>query len=440
MTSAAPQKAPQALGGREPGYEFGRREAEVVARFPTGKRVAVTRGRGRSYPGLISVAPGTLAFYQLFASLITGKHALDAGSGSSEGTRVLCEHVPHVTALDHDARALEFGREYAPNAEFLQVDLCHGSPVDRADAALLVDVLGHLTQPEAALRSLRACLPVGSPLFVAEPKSYGSQRLVAPARRAYSKAGLGHLLLRSGFEVDQAESGNTNFVTIVARRSADPALDALAEAFYQASRGQLAAARSEFSRARQSDRQEVKLEALLGEAEAAFRANDGDVAVRCYFEANDLSRDDGRALSGLARVALVTGELDDALRLAVDSVKRDPTEASANMAMASAAEQLAHPDAFNAWRVAANLAPDDPDVATGLARVSAAKQNYAFAIVVLERLRGYGNALGVDFHVTLGWLLLADGRKSDAAVEARYALTLAPKHQAVTELALAAEA
>jgi tetratricopeptide (TPR) repeat protein len=388
---------------------------------------------------LISVAPGTIAFYRAFAALITGKHALDAGSGSSEGTRVLSEHVPHVTALDSDARALEFGREYAPSAEFLQADLCHGSPVDRADAVLLVDVLGHLVQPEAALRGLRACLPVGSPLFVAEPKSYGSQRLVAPVRRAYSKAALEHLLLRAGFEVEQADGAGASFVTVVASRSADPALDALAEAFHQAGRGQLIAARAEFSRARHSDRQEEKLEALLGEAEAAFTANDGDVAVRCYFEANDLARNDGRALSGLARVALATGELDDALRLALDSVRRDPTDGPANTVMALAAERLAHPDAFNAWRVAANLAPDDPNVATGLARVSAAKQNYAFAIQVLERLRGYGNALGIEFHVALGWLLLADGRKNDAAVEARYALTLAPSHEAVTELARAIE-
>jgi len=123
----------------------------------------------------------------------------------------------------------------------------------------------------------------------------------------------------------------------------------------------------------------------------------------------------------------------------LDSVKREPTAASANTAMALAAEQLAHPDAFNAWRVAANLAPDDPDAATGLARVSAAKQNFAFAIQVLERLRGYGSVLGVQFHVTLGWLLLADGRKSDAAVEARYAATLAPSDPAVHELASALE-
>jgi SAM-dependent methyltransferase len=427
-------------GGREPSYEFGKREADIMARFSSGKRVSVHRGRARCYPGLTSVAPSTLAFYQAFSSVISGKHVLDAGSGASQGTRVLCERVSHVTALDWDARALEFGREYAPSAEFLQADLCNGSPVDRADAAVLVDVLGHLARPEAALRGLRACLPAGSKLFVAEPKAYTSQRLVAPVSRAFSRLALRHLLLRSGFEVADLDCSGGTFVTLVAGRSADPAIDALAEGFHQAGRAQFTAARTEFARARRSDREDVRLEAILGEAEAAWSEKDGDVAVRCYFEANDLAPADGRALSGLARVALITNELDDALRLAHDSLMGDPTEAAANMAMATAAEQLAHPDAFNAWRVAANLAPDDPEIAAGLARVSAARQNYAFAIQVLERLRGYGNVLGVEFHVTLGWLLLADGRKSDAAVEARYVLGLAPDQEAALELLRATEA
>ena len=140
---SAPRQSPTLKTTREPTYELGRREAEIVARFPSGKRVAVTRGRARAYPGLRSSAPSTLAFYQSFAPLIAGKHVLDAGSGSGLGTRILCDHAPHVTALDNDARALEFGREYVSNAEFLQTDLCHGSSVDRADAAFVIDVLGH---------------------------------------------------------------------------------------------------------------------------------------------------------------------------------------------------------------------------------------------------------------------------------------------------------
>ncbi|MET0790826.1 MAG: methyltransferase domain-containing protein, partial [Polyangiaceae bacterium] len=375
-----------------------------------------------------------LAFYQTFAALVSGKHVLDAGCGSSMGTRILCELTPHVTGIDNDARALEFGREYAPNAEFLHADLCNGTSVDRADAAFLIDVLGHLARPEAALRALRACLAVGSQLFVAEPKAYGSQRLLAPACRAFSPHALTRLLLRSGFEVEQTLCTSANFVALVARRSTAPELEALTEAIHQAQRGQFRAARAEFARAQQSERADVKLEALIGEADAAFAANDGDTAVRCYFEANDLDLDDGRALAGLSRVALATGELDDALRLSVESLGRDPLEATAHALMALAAEQLSHPEAFNAWRIAANLAPDDLEVATGLARVSAERQNFAFAIQVFERLRAYNTTLGVEFHVTLGWLLLADGRKNDASTEARYATAIAPSHSAVTEL------
>jgi tetratricopeptide (TPR) repeat protein len=436
-TASAPSEPALAKSARTPSYEFGRREAEVVARFPSGKRVAVVRGRDRAYPGLRSVAPSTLAFYETFAPLIRGKHVLDAGSGAGVGTRVLCDYAPHVTALDCDARALEFGREYCDSAAFLQADLCHGSPVDRADAAFLVDVLGHLARPESALRGLRACLPVGSQLFVAEPKAYASQRLLSPARSAFSQASLTGLLLRSGFDLEEIAEPGQNFVALVALRSADPAIDALVEGFHQAFRNQFRAARAEFARARQSARSDIQLEAALGEAEASFAANDGDAAVRCYFEANELSASDGRALAGLARVALATGEVDDALRLALDALQREPTDASAHTAMAVAAEQLGLPDAWNAWRIAVNLAPDDLEVATGLARASAARQNYGFAIHVFERLRGYNTALGLQFHVTLAWLLLADSRKNDAAVEARYAAAIAPDDAAVSELVAA---
>ena len=441
MTTAStpgPSLNPQA--SNEPSYELGRRESEVIARFPSGKRVPVTRGRARVYPGLRSPAPNTLTFYQTFAPLVTGKHVLDAGSGASQGTRLLCAAVPHVSALDNDARALEFGRSYAPDAEFLQVDLCHGAAVDRADAAFLVDVLGHLARPDAALRGLRACLPVGAQVFVAEPKAYGAQRLLAPVSRAFSAAQLQRLLLRTGFEVEDAGGTESSFVMLLGRRSGDRAIEALVEGFQHTSRSRFSAARGEFLRARQTDQPAVKLEAVLGQAEVALAENDGDGAVRYYFEANELDATDSRALAGLAHVALATGEMDDALRLALDALKRDPIEVAAHVALALAAEQLSHPDAFNAWRIAANLAPDDLEIATGLARVSSAQNNFSFAIQAFERLRGYGTALNVEFHVTLGWLLLAEGRKNDASVEAQYAAAVAPAHDAVAELMRAIEA
>jgi tetratricopeptide (TPR) repeat protein len=265
--------------------------------------------------------------------------------------------------------------------------------------------------------------------------------LLAPARRAFSPRALSRLLLRSGFDVETSVCTSGNFLALVGRRSGDVELEALVQGFQRVRRGQLAEARSEFARASQSARREIKLEALLGDADAAFASDDGDSAVRRYFEANALDSSDGRALAGLARVALATGELEDAFGLALDSVKREPAEVSGNTSLAIAAEQLGRPEAFNAWRVAVNLAPGDLAAAAGLARISAARQNLAFAIQVFERLRSYGTDLGVDFYVTLGWLLLADGRRNDASVEASYAAAIASEDPAVAELvdALAAQ-
>ena len=379
----------------------------------------------------------TLPCYEALAPQIVGRHVLDIGSGSGLGTRILCDFAPHVTALDHDARALSIGRANAPKAEFLQADVCLGSPVDRADAAFVMDVLGHLLRPESALRGLRACLPTGAQLFVAELEAHASQRLLPPARVAFSQASLTRLLLRSGFELEEIVAPGKNFVALVALRSGDPSIDALVEGLHQAHRKQFRAARSALARARQSERTDIKLEAILGEAEAWFAVGDGDRAARCYFAAHELSASDGRALSGLARVALATGETEHALRLALDALRHDPTDASTHAAVATACERLSLPEAWNSWRIAANLAPDNLEVATGLARTSLARKDFAFAIQVFERLGGYDVALGMQFHVTLAWLLLADGRKNDAAAQAHAAAAIAPDDAAVTELSAA---
>src|ERR1700759_3315882 len=98
-TASEPGESSAPKSARTPSYELGKRDGEIFARFASGKRVQVLRGRERVYPGLTSVAPSMLPFYEVFADHISGKHVLDAGSGSSVGTLVLCERVAHVTAL-----------------------------------------------------------------------------------------------------------------------------------------------------------------------------------------------------------------------------------------------------------------------------------------------------------------------------------------------------
>ena len=56
-----------------------------------------------------------------------------------------------------------------------------------------------------------------------------------------------------------------------------------------------------------------------------------------------------------------------------------------------------------------------------------------------DRARAYGDEFGPEFHVTLGWLLLADGRRQDAALEARHAQALSPGDESARELFEAAQ-
>jgi tetratricopeptide (TPR) repeat protein len=149
---------------------------------------------------------------------------------------------------------------------------------------------------------------------------------------------------------------------------------------------------------------------------------------------------DARALTGLSRIALSIGETQDALRLAMDAVRAQPASALAAATLAIVGERLEHPEAFSAWRAAVNLAPDDVGIVTGLGRAAAARGEYHYAICAFDRARAYGDEFGPEFHVTLGWLLLADGRRHDAALEARHAQALAPDDTSARELYEATQA
>jgi tetratricopeptide (TPR) repeat protein len=222
-------------------------------------------------------------------------------------------------------------------------------------------------------------------------------------------------------------------VACVARRIEDPTLEGLERALQMANRGEFGAAR-ELIEGLRTERSALALELLVAQAELAMAEGAGDVAARAFFQARDLEAEDPRALTGLARIALSIGDTEDALRFAIDAARAQPASALAAATLAIVGERLEHPNAFNAWRVAVNLAPDDVGIVTGLGRSAAARGEYHYAICAFDRARGYGDEFGPEFHVTLGWLLLADGRRHDAALEARHAQALAPNDQAAREL------
>jgi tetratricopeptide (TPR) repeat protein len=276
-------------------------------------------------------------------------------------------------------------------------------------------------------------------LLVAEPLAQVAQRLIAPARRAFTKQELGAMLTRAGFSVEGWLSSVGTFVACIARRIEDPVLQTLDEAGQLASAGHFTKAR-ELLEAVRTPRSALALELLLAQGELAMAERAGDLAARAFFQARDLEPLDARALTGLSRIALSIGESQDALRLAMDAVRAQPASALAAATLAIVGERLEHPEAFTAWRAAVNLAPDDVGIVTGLGRAAAARGEYHYAICAFDRARAYGDEFGPEFHITLGWLLLADGRRHDAALEARHAQALSPDDASARELYEAAQA
>jgi tetratricopeptide (TPR) repeat protein len=423
---------------KAPNYSGDLRTGLFMAEFNSGARVAVTVSRARTYPGLASTAPGTMPFYAAVEDLNLAGPVLDAGAGSGEGARTLREAGRDVVAIELDRAAAHFAREYAPGIRVVEADLCTDAPVSNMAAAVVADTLGHAADPETFLRNVRACLALGATLLVAEPLAQVAQRLIAPARRAFTKQELGAMLTRAGFGVEGWLTTSGTFVACVARRIEDPVLQTLDEAGSMATQGRFKEARELLERTR-TPRAALTLELLLAQGELAMAERAGDVAARAFFQARDLEPQDARALTGLSRIALSIGESQDALRLAMDAVRAQPASALATATLAIVGERLEHPEAFNAWRAAVNLAPDDVGIVTGLGRAAAARGEYHYAICAFDRARAYGDEFGPEFHVTLGWLLLADGRRHDAALEARHAQALAPDDENARELFEAAQ-
>ncbi len=431
-TERVPAATPQPRSAK-PTYSGDSRTGVFLAEFESGARVPVSSSRARAYPGLRSSAPSTLPFYDALEGLSLVGPVLDAGCGSGEGSRALLDAGREVFAIELDQSAAHFAREYAVGAQILEADLCHAAPLSGMAAAIVADTLGHAADPEAFLRHVRTCLAPNATLIVAEPLAQLTQRLIAPARRAFTQQELAAMLARTGFTIDGWLSTSGTFVACVARRIEDPLLEALGEAGELATRGAFTEARTLLEGTR-TERGAMALELLLAQAELAMAEGVGDIAARAYFQARDLAPSDARALTGLSRIALTVGQSDDALRLALEAVRAQPASALAAATLAVVGEHLEHPEAFSAWRAAVNLAPDDVGIVTGLGRAAAARGEYHYAICAFDRARAYGDDFGPEFHVTLGWLLLADGRRHDAALEARHAQALSPEDSSAREL------
>lgn len=425
---------PEAPANRDPVYVGSTQRSEVYAHFKSGAIVRAPRSRARSYPNLRGGAPPTRAFYAELARQCRGGLCIDVGTGSAEGAELLGARADRVFALERDREALAFAREYTRRAEIVDHDARYPLPVKGASHAMLADVLGHVKDPSVVLTHVRDALAEDGRALIAEPHAAPGQRLTPPLRRAFSTRELERLLARSGFRVESWVMQHGTFVSCFASPLRTAAADALVRGVRALSIGDPEAALGAFARATDSEDRLTAREARLGRARAAVALGRGNDAVMALDAAVAIDPDCSEAYASLAEIALLMGEADNALSLAMRAAELDSTSPLAARVAAHAAGRLGHPEAPAAWRTALSLSPDHVDVAGEAARVFAERGDYANGIVVFERLRAYGDPLGAPFHTTLGWLLLLDGRTADARLEAQMALQLAPHDDAASEL------
>jgi tetratricopeptide (TPR) repeat protein len=407
------------------------------ALFPGDQSISVESSRTRRYPGLLAPAPDTRGLYAIGKEALSGSgKVLDLGCGSGIGTALLCEHFAEVTALDTDLAALAFARNYLPGAEVWHDDgTSKGLPGTLHDAACIVDVLGHTTDPLLPLRRLRRFLSRTARVFIAEPRAYPVQTLMPPAQRAFSKPALIELLSAAGLTATDWFDRAGHFVACVARPSADDGWLWLEQADAARDGGREEEALRGYARLTQAAlAPEQRVWGLLRAARLNCDRGRLDAACQHWLEAASLCPQNVPALVGLAELSLRSGELRQALELAIRALERDPCDAGAVRILARAGESLGQHDALATWRIANALDPSDLETAIELSRLAAGAGELAYAIWVLERLRDFQHDLSADFHITLSWLYLSTDRAGDARLEAQIARVKDPASSGVYEL------
>jgi len=427
----------ESTGSVDPLYVQGGRADEVWAHFRSGAVVQSTRERTRHYPGLAGAAPPTLPYYFRFDERVPQvTHVLDAGCGSGEGLRHLARSYRKTTGIDREGRAIAFARQVAKDSRLVQACLQSSAyRTEPAQLAFLVDVLGHLDQPERALRTLSERLAPPRMLVVAEPKATADQCLVPPARRSFSERGLHSLLLRGGFQIEKWLIVEGPFIEVHAAAHRDPGVVALSDAETHFARGAFETALELTERSCRTTMPGLKFEAMLARSRLLIELHRRDEATALLLEAQELDPTDARPLAALSQLALMAGNDSRALALAKEAVQVDVLELSGVCALGSLSRETEPRAALDAWLVAHALAPDHTGVAMQVCEAALSVDDCALAVTVLERLRRYsGGRQEASQSIAMAWLLAQTGRTLQASLEAKLAETLDPSSRELAEL------
>lgn len=146
-----------------------------------------------------------------------GSRVLDAGCGIGNFVELLRQRTEHVMAVDLSPKNIAVLRrrfEGAANVEVLQTDLDAQREELRArdvDAICCLDVLEHIEDDGALVKSFAGILKQGGTLFIKVPAHawlYGSVDKASDHFRRYSRRGLMKLVEDAGFEVRAARYMN----------------------------------------------------------------------------------------------------------------------------------------------------------------------------------------------------------------------------------------
>jgi SAM-dependent methyltransferase len=395
MRPGASISAKGTQASQDPTYIQGRNRSELLAHFGSGTTVQVELGRRRRYPGLAGPAPPTHGCYRKFVELaLPFGHLLDVGCGAGVGLQWLMQSKSRVTGLDIEGRAVAFARAYVPEAELLHADVQSRRVTLPGEAVLVVDVLGLLSDPVSLLRSISRQAPNLEAIFVAEPIARGNQILIAPARRAFSLVALRSILTRSGFEVDDSVTVEADMLCVIGHPTREPATLAL----IQAERAYLSHQTQPFLDACQaalnSKSPQLCVEVALLQARLWFDLGQIDRSIAVLSDAVAWAPSDPRPLAGLSRLALRSGNRDQAIRLAESAVGADPTDFSAACSLALAYSGVHQNRSLNAWKTANALAPDDVSIARHLCAAALVDGRPNDGLLVMDRLAQYEVKVG----------------------------------------------
>jgi 2-polyprenyl-3-methyl-5-hydroxy-6-metoxy-1,4-benzoquinol methylase len=109
--------------------------------------------------------------YEYALGFVEGRTVLDAGCGTGYGSALLASRARRVCAIDLSNEAIEYcRRQYAaPNLEFLQMDVTQLPFRHTFDVAVSFQVIEHLPDPDAFLRTLKHAVHPGGSIVLATP-------------------------------------------------------------------------------------------------------------------------------------------------------------------------------------------------------------------------------------------------------------------------------